>query len=363
MKKSINLKLKDNSYKIIIGKNSLLDLADKINSLPITKCLLIVDKNVEKYHSQLIRKTFANTDLKTFKYVFNATEKNKSLKQAEKIYYYLSDNYFDRHSVIISIGGGITGDISGFVASTFMRGINYFNIPTTLLAMVDSSVGGKTGVNFSDRKNLIGTFHQPSGVYIDDHYLTTLPKKELISGTGEIFKYSLLADVSNYKLLKNSLKKIYKGNLDNYNTTIHNCLKIKSHIVLKDEKEITGLRKILNLGHTFAHAYEVLSNYKLKHGEAVIGGIFSALFASEKLGFISTLSLNKIINDFSFIKLNKLLYLINGDEVFQTALGDKKNLLGKIKLVLLEDIGKIVIDVPIDKSVIVDAVDKMKSLV
>ena len=361
--KQIKVDLKENNYQIVIGKHSVAKLADKINSLPITKCLLIIDKNVEKYHSKKLRIAFANVDCKISKYVFTATEKNKKINNAEKIFKYLSDNYFDRNSVIVGVGGGITGDMTGFVASTFMRGINYFNVPTTLLAMVDSSIGGKTGVNFETRKNLIGTFYQPSGVYVDDVFLNTLPKKEITSGSGEIFKYAFLADEKNYKLLKNRLKKILTDSLNNYETVVQNCLKIKSYVVSKDEKEKTGLRKILNLGHTFAHAYEIVSNYQIRHGEAVFGGIFSALFASEKLGYLSNLKLNQYLSDFSFIKLNKKFRLLDDEKVYKVMMADKKNLAGKINLVLIEDIGRIIIDAPASKADILYGNRKMKSLI
>lgn len=361
--RSIKVKLNKNSYSIIIGENSLSKLTEKINSLSITKCLLVIDKNVERYHSRFLRSVFAELNCKTFKYIFIATEHNKSLMQAEKIYRFLSDNYFDRNSVIISIGGGITGDISAFAASTFMRGINYFQVPTTLLSMVDSSVGGKTGVNFEKRKNLIGTFYQPNGVYINGGFLKSLPKKEILSGAGEIFKYAFIADEKNYNLLKNNLKKITQNLEFNYEETIQSCLKIKSNVVSQDEKEITGLRKILNLGHTFAHAFEAQSNYRLKHGEAVVGGIFSALFLSENLGYITTKQLNIFINDFQFFKLNQILNNLDNENIYQSMLGDKKNLSGKIKLVLLEDVGKIIVDVAADKSAIIDSIKKMKTLI
>jgi 3-dehydroquinate synthase len=358
--KSLKVKLKERSYPIIIGNNSLSQLIKKINSLPISKCLLIIDKNVEKYHSPYLRKNFADINCKTFKYVFSASERNKSLKQAEKIYQFLSNNYFDRNSVIVSIGGGITGDISGYVASTFMRGINLYQVPTTLLSMVDSAVGGKTGVNFINRKNLIGTFYQPHGVFLYDEFLKSLPKTELLSGAGEIFKYSFLADEKNYLLLKNSLRKITQDKTFNLEKTILNCLRIKSDVVKQDEMEISGLRKILNLGHTYAHAFEVQSNYKLKHGQAVIGGIYCSLFLSESLGYISKKTIDKFLNDFKFFKINKLLYSLDPEKIYLSMLGDKKNLSGKIKFVLLEDIGNIIIDVSSEKFNVIDSIKRMQ---
>ena len=362
MAKQINVELSERSYPIIIGNDSLLKLVRKINSLHLSKCLVIIDKNLIKYHDMSIRKTFAMQDCKIFNYIFIANEKNKSFNQIEKIYKFLNSNNFGRDSAIIAIGGGITGDISGFAASTYMRGIRYFQVPTTLLAMVDSSVGGKTGVNFNYNKNLIGTFYQPDAVYIFPEFLKTLPRRELISGAGEVFKYSFLADKKNYSLLNYNLIKLFSGNKINYKNLITSCLSIKSNIVRQDEKEITGLRKILNFGHTFAHAFEVESNYKLKHGEAVIGGLFCALILSEIIGYLDKEKFDIIKNDFSFIKINKFVKNFDPDSVYQMMMGDKKNSLGKINLVLIEDIGNIVVDVIISKAPIIESIKRMKKL-
>jgi 3-dehydroquinate synthase len=363
MAKVINVKLSEKSYPIIIGYDSLSKTVEKINKLSASKCLLIVDKNVLRFHSLLIRKTFALLDCKVYNYTFSANEKNKSLAQTEKIYKFLTDNSFDRHSIIVALGGGITGDIAGYTASTFMRGIRFIQIPTTLLSMVDSSVGGKTGVNLNHQKNMIGTFYQPDFVAIYPEFLSTLPKRELFSGAGEIFKYAFLADIKNYNLLKNNLSKIFSNKLYNIEKTILSCLRIKANVVENDEKEITGLRKILNLGHTFAHAFEAESHYDLKHGEAVIAGIFCALFLSESLGYMSREKLKNILDDFSFIKLNKKLCAINVDLVYNSMGSDKKNSLGRKQFVLMEDIGNIVVDVIPDKSSVLEAIAHMKKLI
>lgn len=363
MAKVINVKFSDKRFPIIIGGDSLIKTAEKINNLSVSKCLIIADQNVLKFHSILIRKTFALLNCKVYSYVFDASEKHKSLMQTEKIYKFLIDNSFDRNSLIIALGGGITGDIAGFAASTFMRGIKIIQIPTTLLAMVDSSVGGKTGVNFKNQKNMIGTFHQPEIVAVYTEFLQTLPKKELLAGAGEIFKYSFLANNNNYNLLKKSLLKLFSSQFLDLENTIHACLRIKANIVENDEREVTGLRKILNLGHTFAHAIEVESNFKLKHGEAVISGIFCALFLSESLGYMSREKLKNILDDFSFIKPNKKLGSINVDLVFNLMKSDKKNSLGKRQFVLIEDIGKIVVDVVPNESSVLSAITNMKTLI
>jgi len=363
MAKQIKVNLKDKSYPIIIGENSSAKAIETINKSTVSKCLLIIDTNVFKYHSMFIRKNFALINCKVYTYTFVATEKNKSLQQTEKIYKFLFENSFDRNSIIVAVGGGITGDIASFAASTYLRGIKFIQVPTTLLAMVDSSVGGKTGVNFNQQKNIIGSFYQPELVTINPNFLSTLPKRELYSAAGEIFKSAFLADEKNYDLLKNSLYKLFVRQSFNIDKTIFACLKIKTSIVENDEKETTGLRKILNLGHTFAHAFEVQSNYKLKHGEAVIGGIYCALFLSESLGYLSTKRLNKFLTDFAFIKPKQNLIGLNSNWVFQSMSNDKKNSLGKIKFVLIEEIGNIVVDATSQKSLVLDSIERMKKLI
>jgi 3-dehydroquinate synthase len=362
MAKIIHAKTSDKKYPIIIGNDSLNKVVETLNKSVVSKCLIISDKNVLKYHSLLIRKSFALLDCKIFNYTYQANEKNKCLSQTEKIYKYLNDNSFDRNSVVIALGGGITGDIAGYAASTFMRGIKFIQIPTTLLSMVDSSVGGKTGVNFNQQKNLIGTFYQPELVAIYPDFLSTLPRRELLSGAGEVFKYSFLADNRNYKLLRNSLEKLFSKKPLDIKETIQACLKIKTSIVESDEKEITGLRKILNLGHTFAHSFETETNYKLKHGEAVIGGIFCSLFLSEILGYMSKEKVNKILDDFYFIKPSKKLAYLNLDSVYSSMSKDKKSSMGKKRFVILEDIGNIVVDAVADKSSVISAIKRMQKL-
>lgn len=359
----IKVNLIEKNYTVLISTDSLTELVKDINSLKPTRCLLIIDKNVDLLHQNFIRKVFANIDTPIFKYVFNAVEKNKSLNETARVFKFLSQHNFDRNSVIIAVGGGITGDMAGFAASTFMRGIKYFQVPTTLLAMVDSSVGGKTGINFDLRKNLIGTFYQPEVVYIDKRFLSTLPKKEIISGAGEMFKYAFLSNEKNYRILKKEIQSVYISGKLTSEESLNICLKIKVNIVSQDEKEVTGLRKILNLGHTFAHSFEVLSNYRLKHGEAVLAGVFCALFLSEKSGYLTTEKLNQFIKDFGFIKLNKTLSKIDEYKVYSAMLADKKNLAHKLRMVVVEDFGKIIVDVPANEKDIVDSIKLMKNLI
>ena len=201
---------------------------------------------------------------------------------------------------MISIGGGITGDISGLAASLFKRGLKFINIPTTLLSQVDSSIGGKTGVNTKQGKNLIGTFYQPNLVISDIQFLKTLPKREIICGYGEILKHSLIANKNFYNFLNKNSSKIFNLSSPFIEKAILESCKIKKSVVQKDEKE-NGLRKILNFGHTFAHAYEASLGYskKLNHGEAVILGMRSALNFSLKNNLLKKEDHISIINHIS----------------------------------------------------------------
>ncbi len=361
--KKIKVNLLKNSYTVFVDKNSLSQLVEDLNSSSCSKCLFVIDKNVDKYHSKLIRNLVASIDKQNYKYLFNATEKNKTLSEVDKIYKFLSENFFTRDSAIVSIGGGITGDLAAFAASTYMRGINLYQVPTTLLSMVDSSVGGKTGVNYKSKKNLIGSFYQPKGVYVNPDFLTSLTDREIISGAGEIFKYSFLADFEINNLIKKSLYKIFNKDLNDIEKTILACVKIKAGIVEKDETESSGLRKILNLGHTFAHAFESVSGFRLKHGEAVIGGIYCALFLSESIGYLDSKLLDKFISDFNFIRINKILKTIDEEMIYDKMHSDKKNIGNKIRLVLLQDIGSIVVDVHSEKKVIIGSFKRMKELI
>jgi 3-dehydroquinate synthase len=261
----------------------------------------------------------------------------------------LLDKNFSRQDCLITIGGGITGDVGGFAASLFKRGLNFVNIPTTLLSQVDSSIGGKTGVNTKEGKNLIGSFYQPKMVISDIEFLKSLPKREIICGYGEIFKHSLILNKQFFKYLNINFSKVLNLKSPFIEKAIYESCKIKKTIVEKDEKE-KNLRKILNFGHTFAHAFEASLGYskKLNHGEAVILGIITALEFSVNIKLIKFNEYNLIlkhvlkaglpsnINDyFSKKDLNKILKFMSKD---------KKNISKKINLILLKKIGSAVIN-------------------
>ena len=281
---------------------------------------------------------------KIYIYFFRANEINKNQNNVNKILDILLNKNFSRQDCLISIGGGITGDISGFAASLFKRGLKFINIPTTLLSQVDSSIGGKTGVNTKYGKNLIGSFYQPNLVISDIQFLKTLPKREIVCGYGEILKHSLIANKNFYNFLNKNRVKIFNLSSPFIEKAIYESCKIKKNVVEQDEKE-QGLRKILNFGHTFAHAYEASLGYsiKLNHGEAVILGMKTALNFSLKQNLLNKNDYNSIINHISNSNLpssiNKFFKVKDLNKIMSFMMKDKKNTSNKISLVLLKKIG------------------------
>ena len=277
--KKIKLVVKTSSknYPIIIGSNIIKNISSIIqtNNIKFNKCLIVADKKVPKKNLSILKNKIS-CKTKSI-HLFNPSEKNKNQESVNKILDKLLVNNFNRGDCIISFGGGITGDITGFAASIFKRGIKFINIPTTLLAQVDSSIGGKTGINNKYGKNLVGSFFQPDLVVSDINLLKTLPKREIVCGYGEIFKHSLIANKKIFNYLDKNKFKVLNLQSPYIEKAISDSCKIKKTIVQQDEKE-KNLRKVLNLGHTFAHAYEATLRYskKLNHGEAVILGITSA---------------------------------------------------------------------------------------
>ena len=298
--KPINLKIKtkSNNYPIMIGSNIVKNLSLYLNknSISFNQCLLVIDKKVPTKMVSKITKSLNKK--KISKFLFTAKEGNKNLKNINKILKILLYKNFSRNDCVITIGGGITGDVGGFAASLYKRGLRFINIPTTLLSQVDSSVGGKTGVNTKEGKNLIGSFYQPKMVISDTEFLKSLPKKVIVCGYGEILKHSLILNKVFYNYLKNNSLKIINLESPFIEKAILESCKIKKAVVEKDEKE-KNFRKILNFGHTFAHAFEAALGYsnKLNHGEAVILGMVTELKFSFDIRLIKFKEFNKILND------------------------------------------------------------------
>ena len=343
--KNQEIKFKSQKYSIIIGKNAISVLPKKIRLLcPKTKKIaLIIDRKIPQMFKEKLKNKLKGYNILMLP--FFANEKNKNLNTVNFFLKTLLSKNFNRTDLIIGVGGGITGDVIGFVASIFKRGINFINIPTTLLAQVDSAIGGKTGVNSHHGKNLIGSFYQPKLVISDTSFINTLPKREVICGYAEILKHSIIRDKKFFNWLKKNSKLIFEKKDKELTYAIRKSCEIKMHFVSQDVKE-KSLRMILNFGHTFAHAIEVKNNYsnQITHGEAVLSGMILAtrLSVIKKICTFKTLeNIKKVYIDnnlaytykkYSNVKsINKLIpYLKN----------DKKNNDEKINFILLKKIGK-----------------------
>jgi 3-dehydroquinate synthase/shikimate kinase/3-dehydroquinate synthase len=340
---------KTQKYPIIIGSNliSKLDNLTKKNKIKFRKCLLIVDTNVPKGMILKIKKSLKYKDLNI--YFFKANEKNKSQKSINIILKILLNKNFSRQDCLMTIGGGITGDVGGFAASLFKRGLQFINMPTTLLSQVDSSIGGKTGINTSFGKNLIGNFYQPKMVISDINFLKSISKREIVCGYGEILKHALILDKKFFKFLDKNILNILNLRSPFIENAIYKSCKIKKQVVEQDEKE-KNYRKILNFGHTFAHAYEASLNYskRLNHGEAVILGINSALKFSVENNFLKKDDFKSIIKHIKSSKLpsniKSYFSLKSLNKILSFMMKDKKNNSNKINLILLKKIGSPLID-------------------
>jgi 3-dehydroquinate synthase len=339
----LRVKTGNQKYSIFIGNNILdkLDLILKENLINFNQCLIVADKNVPK---KLINKALNSLSKKKIHlHYFNSSEINKNQKSVDNILSILLSKNFNRNDCVISIGGGITGDVSGFAASVFKRGLKFINIPTTLLSQVDSSIGGKTGINSKYGKNLIGSFYQPSLVVSDIIFLKSLPKREIICGYGEILKHAIIADKKFFTFLDKNGSQILKLKSPLIEKAIFKSCSIKKKVVETDEKEM-GIRKILNFGHTFAHAYEATLGYskKLNHGEAVMLGIKTAAKFSLVNNILSIKEFNLIDNHLHKLDLprniNKFFSIRNLNKILSFMKKDKKNNTDKVNLVLLKKI-------------------------
>ena len=344
-------------YPIIIG-NGAVNKFKKIlkeNSIKFNQCLIVIDNKVPK---KIIKKILSFLPKKNIvTHYFKSSELNKNQKSVNKIISVLLKKNFNRNDCLISIGGGITGDVSSFAASIYKRGLKFINIPTTLLSQVDSSIGGKTGINNKHGKNLIGTFMQPDLVITDIDFLKSLPKREIICGYGEILKHSIIKNKNAFNYLNKNLRKILNLKSPFIEKAITDSCKIKKNIIEKDERE-KNLRKILNLGHTFAHAYEATNNYskKLNHGEAVILGIISSAKFSYKNKLLNKKDCEKILDHIKKLNiplnLNNYFKKKNINLITKYMMSDKKNSSSKINLILIKKIGKILLDLKFNQFII-----------
>lgn len=315
------------------------------------KICIITDNNVGRiYLNELVSKLNFNN---VFTYSILPGEDSKNLNAYADIIEFLSNNNFGRYDLLIAFGGGVVGDLTGFVASTYMRGIDYIQVPTTLLSQVDSSIGSKTAINIKNRKNLVGSFYNPKFVFINIKTLNTLTKKEILSGYAEIIKHAILYDPHFF----DDLSKIEININHDIGDIIYKSCIIKNKVVSKDFRE-NNYRRHLNLGHTFGHAVEAVYSDYLSHGECVSIGIIFSAYLSYNKGFLSIESREKIIKLISTTLLNIYKVNLNIKKIINYIKYDKKNVNGNINWILINDIGSCRLYSDISKGDIFNAAEK-----
>lgn len=349
------------SYDIFIEKD-FSRLADKLSSAGITaesRICISTDSSVDSLYSEevcdLLRKKYGTV----VKFVFPEGEKSKSLDTVRELYRFLIENHFDRHDCLAALGGGVTGDMTGFAAATYMRGIRFVQIPTTLLSCTDSSIGGKTGVDFDEYKNMVGAFHMPSLVYINLSCLTSLTARQFACGMGEVIKHGLIRDEDYYEWLVNNFSEINDRDIDTLEKMIKRSLEIKRDIVEKDPFE-NGDRALLNFGHTIGHAIEKYMDFRLMHGECVALGCIAACWISYRREQLSTEEFYEIRDMFlPFFLPITLPDDADADKILSLTKSDKKMTGNKIRFILLKKVGKAYADMTVTDEEILDAVKQL----
>ena len=355
----IRINLKENSYNVYVGFN-IANLEPYLNKLNIGNfAFIITSKKIYSLYKNIIKNIYK--DYKVFKVIDREEAKSKEWLFSA-INTLLKYDKYNKKIFVICFGGGTISDLGGFLASIYKRGIPYINIPTTLLAQIDASIGGKTAINLKEAKNILGTFYQPRAIFIDPVFLNKLPEEELKNGLAEAIKYGIIKNKELFYFLKDNYKKIISLDRDSILKILKESIKIKANIVSKDPNEKLGLRTILNFGHTFAHALETYSSYKsISHGKAVAIGMLYASYLSFILGKCSFSEVIKVKNildiysfktdiDFDYIKLYKIFNY------------DKKFIKGNIRMVLLKRIGEVEVISNIPKEKVLEALKNFNKI-
>lgn len=328
------------SHEVFIGENIIKELPKFLKEKNLgNKYAIIADKKVAKLFGEELIKLLNKEKIHCELFTFIAGEKSKSLETIEALAEKMLAKGFDRRDTILALGGGVTGDLAGFLASIYMRGIPYIQIPTSLLAMVDSAIGGKTGVDLNVGKNLLGTTTQPSAIFIEINYLKALPKIQIVNGLAEIIKYGVILDKSLFKYIEQNLQDILNCKTEALNKIIKRSVQIKASVIEKDEKEF-GKRMLLNYGHTYGHALEKLSNYKLAHGFAISIGMITINEIAQEKGILREKDAARIK---SLLKKSGLPITSMLKPTIKDLLSDKKKVGNYISFIYPTKIGKAII--------------------
>ena len=348
----VRLNLGANSYDVVIGNGIRNRLGPYLRALSLgEKVAVVTNPAIDRLYGAGIRKSLQASRFAMTTIRIRDGERYKNLAEVERIYDHLILHRFERKSTLVALGGGVIGDMTGFAAATFLRGVPFVQVPTTVVAQVDASIGGKTGVDHARGKNLIGAFHQPKLVCVDPGVLASLPRREFIAGLAEVVKYGVILDAGFFKYLEQNAAAILAMDPEKLLHCIKKSAALKAKVVVADERE-SGLRKILNYGHTLGHAVETLTGYrKYKHGEAVAIGMASAAKLSYLLGMTELQAVQRQISLLRAFNLPTDLPKLDPGSILEIMERDKKVVGGEIFFVLPEKIGSVRI-APIDRKVL-----------
>ena len=323
------------------------------------KICIVTDSNVASLYLAEVTEELKKCSDTVISHVFPAGEENKNVATIDTIYETLIEAHFDRKDLLVALGGGVTGDMCGFAAATYLRGIDFIQVPTTLLSQVDSSIGGKTGVDFKQYKNMVGAFYMPKLVYMNLKTLYDLPEEHFHAGMGEILKHGLIKDASYFQWMLENKEQILAKDLDVLEEMIFRSCEIKREVVENDPKE-KGERALLNIGHTIGHAIEKLSDFQLIHGYCVSIGVAAASYLSRKRGLISQEDVEMICDALRAFNLPVKADVTDVNEVLMTTKLDKKMESGKVKFILLNKPGEAIIDKSISDDELLEAIEFIK---
>lgn len=360
MAKRLTIHRDNNPIYDIVIKNSFEDMKDEFVRLNLQgrKICIVSDSVVAPLYLDTVKNSLAEVSDCITEYVFEAGEKNKNLNIVKSLYEFLILNKFERRDILIALGGGVVGDLTGFTAATYLRGIDFIQVPTTLLAQVDSSIGGKTGVDFDSYKNMVGAFYMPRLVYINISTLNTLDERIFNSGFGEIIKHAYIKDSEYLDYIKNNTVNIMSRQPGCLEEIIYKSCVIKGNVVEKDPTE-KGDRMLLNFGHTLGHAIEKLSGFTLYHGECVVLGMICALYISKKRGSITDAEYESALRLFKDFNYPMTVSGIKVNEVVDVSKNDKKMSAGKIRFVLLNAVGDAYVDYDVSEGEMLESLQEV----
>lgn len=327
----------------------------KIGSSPERKICIVTDSNVGPLYAEAVANALKSEYPHLLIHTFEAGEEHKNLDTVNRLYETLIRNHFDRKDLLIALGGGVVGDLTGFTAATYLRGIDFIQVPTTLLSQVDSSIGGKTGVDFMQYKNMVGAFYQPKLVYMNLSTLSTLPRQQLVSGMGEVLKHGLIKDRAFFFWIKEHEAELQNLQMEALEEMIFRSCNIKREVVERDPRE-KGERALLNFGHTIGHAIETLSDFNLFHGECVGLGMVAASYLSMQLGNISSEEFRMVKETLVRFHLPTEVSGYDPAAVLAATKSDKKMEGSRVKFILLKEIGDAYIDRNLSEEQILDAI-------